>query len=60
MGDHGTKTTPYFYLLMKKALVHYFQVRSLYYQAAECNQKTPIPSMNTSVHDGGQWYVDGN
>ena len=33
----------YFYLLMKKPLVHYFLVRSPYYQAAQCNQKTAIP-----------------
>ena len=33
----------YFYLLMEKPLGRYFQVRSPYYQAAQCNQKTPIP-----------------
>ena len=33
----------YFYLLMEKSLGHYFQVRSPYYQVAQCNQKTPIP-----------------
>ena len=33
----------YFYLLMEKPLGHYFQVRSPYYQAAQCNQKTFIP-----------------
>ena len=32
----------YFYLLMEKPLGHYFQVRSPYYQLAQCNQKTPI------------------
>ena len=33
----------YFYLLMQKPRGHYFQARSPYYQAAQCNQKTPIP-----------------
>ena len=33
----------YFYLLMEKPLGRYFQVRSPYYQAAQYNQKTPIP-----------------
>ena len=33
----------YFYLLMEKPRGHYFQARSPYYQAAQCNQKTPIP-----------------
>ena len=37
------KLPQYFYLLMEKPLGHYFQVRSPYYQAAQCNQKTPIP-----------------
>ena len=32
----------YFYLLVEKLLGHYFQVRSPYHQAAQCNQKTPI------------------
>ena len=32
----------YFYLLMEKPLGFYFQVQSPYYQAAQCNQKTPI------------------
>ena len=32
-----------FYLLMEKPLDRYFQVWSSYYQAAQCNQKTPIP-----------------
>ena len=32
-----------FYLLMEKPLGCYFQVQSPYYQAAQCNQKTPIP-----------------
>ena len=37
------KLTRYFYLLMEKPLGLYFQVRSPYYQAAQCNQKTLIP-----------------
>ena len=37
------KLPQYFYLLMKKPLGCYFQVRSPYYQVAQCNQKTPIP-----------------
>ena len=37
------KLPRYFYLLMEKLLDHYSQVRSLYYQAAQCNQETPIP-----------------
>ena len=37
------KLPRYFYLLMEKPLSRYFQVRSPYYQAAQCNQKTPIP-----------------
>ena len=28
---------------MEKPLGYHFQVRSSYYQAAQCNQKTPIP-----------------
>ena len=32
----------YFYLLMEKPLSCYFQIWSLYYQAAQCTQKTPI------------------
>ena len=32
----------HFYLLMEKPLRRYFQVQSPYYQAAQCNQKTPI------------------
>ena len=37
------KLPQYFYLLMEKLLGCYFQVRSPYYLAAQCNQKTPIP-----------------
>ena len=33
----------YFNLLMEKPLGSYFQVPSPYYQAAQCNWKTPIP-----------------
>ena len=43
MRDMALKLSQYFYLLMEKSLGRYFQVRSPYYQAAECNQKTPIP-----------------
>ena len=32
-----------FYLLMEKPLGRYLKVQSPYYQAAECNQKTPSP-----------------
>ena len=32
MREHGTKTTPVFYLLMEKPLGRYFQVWSPYYQ----------------------------
>ena len=39
----------YFYLLMEKPLGHYFQVRSPYYQAAQCNQKTAIPVSSLEV-----------
>ena len=37
------KLPQYFYLLMEKPLGCYFQVRSPYYQVAQCTQKTPIP-----------------
>ena len=37
------KLPRYFYLLVEKPLGRYFQVRSPYYQVAQCNQKTPIP-----------------
>ena len=37
------KLPQYFYLLMEKPLGFHFKVPSLYYQAALCNQKTPIP-----------------
>ena len=33
----------YFYLPMEKTLGRYFQIWSPYYQAAQCNQKTPSP-----------------
>ena len=41
--DMSLKLPHYFYLQMEKPLGHYFQVWSSYYQAAQCNQKTPIP-----------------
>ena len=37
-----------FYLLMEKPLAYYFQVRSSYYQVAQCNQKTPFPVSSRS------------
>ena len=37
------KLPQYFYLLMEKPVGCYFQIRSPYYQVAQCNQKTPIP-----------------
>ena len=42
MHDKTLELPQYFYLLMGKRLGHYFQVRPAYYQAAQCNQKTPI------------------
>ena len=42
-ANMALKLSRYFYLLMEKLLGRYFQVRSPYYQAAQCNQKTPIP-----------------
>ena len=36
------KLPQHFYQLMEKPLGHYFQVQSPYYQATQCNQKTPI------------------
>ena len=43
----------HFYLLMEKPLGGYFQVQSPYYQAAQCNQKTPIPvSLRWQVRSG--------
>ena len=42
-ANMALKLPRYFYLLMEKPLGRYFQVRSSYYQAAQCNQKTPIP-----------------
>ena len=43
MRDMARKLSWYFVLLMEKPHGRYFQVRSPYYQVAECNQKTPIP-----------------
>ena len=42
-ANMALKLLQYFYLLMEKPLGCYFQVRSPYYQAAQCYQKTPIP-----------------
>ena len=42
-GNMTLKLPQYFYLLMEKPLGCYFQVRSSYYQVAQCNQKIPIP-----------------
>ena len=42
MRDMALKLSRYFYVLMEMPLGRYFQVRSPYYQAAECNNKTPI------------------
>ena len=42
-GIIALKLPRYFYLLMEKPLGCYFQVRSPYYQEAQCNQKRPIP-----------------
>ena len=41
-ANMALKLPRYFYLLMEKPLGRYFQVQSPYYQAAQCNQKTPI------------------
>ena len=41
-ANMALKLPQYFYLLMEKPLGRYFQVRPPYYQAAQCNQKTPI------------------
>ena len=43
-ANMALKLLQYFYLLMEKYLGHYFHVQSPYYQAAQCNQKTPIPT----------------
>ena len=37
----------YYYLLMKKPLGCYFQVRSPHYQVAQSHQKTTIPASST-------------
>ena len=42
------KLPQYFYLLMEKPLGRYFQVWPPYYQAAQCNQKAPIPVSSRS------------
>ena len=44
-ANMALKLPRYFYLLMEKSLGRYFQVRSSYYQVAQCNQKTlPVSS----------------
>ena len=40
--DVALKLSRHFYLLMEKPYGRYFQVRSPYFQVAQCNQKTPI------------------
>ena len=42
-ANMALKLPQYFYLLMEKPLGCYLQVRSPYYQVAQCNQKTLIP-----------------
>ena len=42
MRDMGLKLPWYYNSLLEKPLGHYFQVRSPYYLAAQCNQKTTI------------------
>ena len=42
MWECGIKLPWYFNLVKEKPLGHYFQVPSLYYQEARCNQKTPF------------------
>ena len=42
MRNMALKLRQYFYLLMEKPLGRHFRVRSLYYQVAQCNQKTLI------------------
>ena len=39
-ANMALKVPRYFYLLMEKPLGRNYQVRSLYYKAAQCNQKT--------------------
>ena len=41
-ANMALKLPQYFYLLMEKPPGCYFQVWSSYYQAVQCNQKTPI------------------
>ena len=42
LAQHGTKTTPIFLSADGEASYYYLQVSSPYYQAAQCNEKTPI------------------
>ena len=43
MHNIALKLPQYFDVMMEKPLGPYFQVWSPYYQAAQYNQKTPIP-----------------
>ena len=43
MRDMALKMSRYFYLMMEKPLGCYFQVCSPFYQAVQCDHKTPIP-----------------
>ena len=49
----------YFYLLMDKPLGRYFQVRSSYYQAAQCNQKTLQYPQGDRSGQSGVCYITG-
>ena len=48
-ANMALKLLRHFYLLMEKPLSHYFQVWSPYYQAVQCNQKTPIPVKDEKI-----------
>ena len=50
MHSMALKLPQYFYLLMEKPLGCYFQVRFLYNQVTQCDQKTPIPASS-------RWHV---
>ena len=43
-ANMALKLPQYFHLLMEKSLGCYFLLQSPYYQAPQCNQKTPIPT----------------
>ena len=51
-ANMAQKVPQYFNLLMEKPLGRYFQVWSSYYQAAQCNQKTPIPTVSLGDKHG--------